>query len=431
MPHPVLKELLSHSVTDPGADAEHLVAHVLSHRRFELIAEVDEPRRRFDATSVSELMNDRFRATDESSGRQILSSGYRLAGALVAQRTLRAWQAWVAAPERLAETNRDDYLWAAASPADMHQLSDWGEWVARKTLDAVRDRSVLSLFERDYEEGVDFLVLNWRATPEGMVPPGQRRTAPSPFWYGGAPARPAGGARVEIDALDAELSRYDRDKPLAFREKVGPYLLTMTSRDKHPQVGEESLTEVLAVFNDASTDELVAGLRLTLLQVPDVGSLADLAYVLDAHSSEMLSLALASGEALGADEAVVMFSQYRVAYVSLWEVRKQLRGKGVGAALLRAALVRLPSSKHQTALCIAPEPYQARSVCYDKLPCSLKRHLDAPAARLANYLYRIVSNPTFPAEQVFMVPMAKHSGGGPLDDAIRLATCTAAHFSFG
>ena len=163
------------------------------------------------------------------------------------------------------------------------------------------------------------------------------------------------------------------DRPLAYREKIGPFHFTMTYRHEYPQVDDERLGTAFAVFHEVGTDIVAAAVELKLVKVPRIHSSADLVYVLDTYSGEMLSLALAATEALDADLCRV-FNAHRVIYISIWEVRKPWRGEGLGVALLHQALERLPIDVdgRPNALCVAPEPYQTEM-----------KHFETAAARAA------------------------------------------------
>ncbi|MGA7817853.1 MAG: inositol monophosphatase, partial [Caballeronia sp.] len=216
---------------------------------------------------------------------------------------------------------------------------------------------------------------------------------------------------------------YDVDKPLAYREKVGRFLLTMTYRHEYPQVDDERLGTAFAVFHEAGTDIVVAAVELKLVKVPPIQSSADLVYILDTYSGEMLSIALAATEALGPEGLCSVFNEHRVVYVSTWEVRRPWRGEGLGIVLLHEALRRLPpdSAGRPDALCIAPEPYQTESRYLEQLPATLRSELDAPAQRLSRYFTSWLDNANLPNIGThFFVPMAKHAGIGSAGENARL-----------
>jgi hypothetical protein len=218
-------------------------------------------------------------------------------------------------------------------------------------------------------------------------------------------------------------SDYDVDKPLAYREKIGPFLLTMTYRHEYPQVDDERLGTAFAVFHEAGTDIVAAAVELKLVRVPPIQSSADLVYVLDTYSGEMLSLALAATEALGPERLCSVFNTYRVVYISMWEVRKPWRGEGLGVALLREALERLPadSEGRPDALCVAPEPYQTEARYLAQLPPALRQELDVPAQRLTRHLSEWLDRANLPNVKThFFIPMAKHEGIGSAGENARL-----------
>ena len=218
-------------------------------------------------------------------------------------------------------------------------------------------------------------------------------------------------------------SDYDVDKPLAYREKIGPFLLTMTYRHEYPQVDDERLGTAFAVFHEAGTDIVAAAVELKLVKVPPIHSSADLVYVLDTYSGEMLSLALAATEALGPERLCSVFNTHRVVYISTWEVRKQWRGQGLGVALLREALQRLPADPdgRPDALCVAPEPYQTEARYLGQLPPALRAEIDVPAQRLTRHLTEWLDRANLPNVKThFFIPMAKHEGIGSAGENARL-----------
>jgi GNAT superfamily N-acetyltransferase len=157
--------------------------------------------------------------------------------------------------------------------------------------------------------------------------------------------------------------------------------------------------------------------------VPPIQSSADLVYVLDTYSGEMLSLALAATEALGPERLCSVFNEHRVVFISTWEVRKPWRGEGLGVALLREALERLPADPdgRPDALCVAPEPYQTEARYLDQLPPALRRELDAPAQRLTRHLTEWLERAKLPNVKThFFIPMAKHEGIGSAGENARL-----------
>ncbi|WP_232316795.1 hypothetical protein [Candidatus Burkholderia verschuerenii] len=107
---------------------------------------------------------------------------------------------------------------------------------------------------------------------------------------------------------------YDVDRPLAYREKIGPFLFTMVYRHEYPQVDDERLGTAFAVFHEASSDIVAAAVELKLVKVPPLTSSADLVYTLYTYSGDMLSLALAATEALGPEKLCEVFNAHRVIY---------------------------------------------------------------------------------------------------------------------
>jgi hypothetical protein len=136
----------------------------------------------------------------------------------------------------------------------------------------------------------------------------------------------------------------------------------------------------------------------------------------------MLSLALAATEALGPELLCEVFNTHRVVYISMWEVRKPWRGEGLGVALLREALQRLPADVdgRPNALCVAPDPYQTEMKHFETLPRALREELRAPAARLAAHLGGWLDRSDLPVAMHFFVPMAKHAGIGSAGENARL-----------
>ena len=189
----------------------------------------------------------------------------------------------------------------------------------------------------------------------------------------------------------------------------------MTYRHEYPQVDDERLGTAFAVFHEAATDIVAAAVELKLVKVPPIQSSADLVYVLDTYSGEMLSLALAATEALGPERLCSVFNTHRVVYISTWEVRKPWRGQSLGVALLREALQRLPADPdgRPDALCVAPEPYQTEMRYLGQLPPALRAEVDAPAHRLTRHLTEWLDRANLPNVKThFFIPMSKHEGIG-------------------
>ncbi len=256
----------------------------------------------------------------------------------------------------------------APDPAEADQLMDRALESAERILAPFETAPGASLFETHYRGVREFLHLSWEGLPEDLVPKSRRTTVALKTATDPAPAT----AAQDYDPYGLEgTSDYDVDKPLVYREKIGPFLLTMTYRHEYPQVDDEQLGTAFAVFHEAGTDIVAAAVELKLVKMPPIQSSADLVYVLDTYSGEMLSLALAATEALGPERLCSVSNTHRVVYISTWEVRKQWRGQGLGIALLREALQRLPTDPDDRpdALCVASEPYQTKARYLRQLPC--------------------------------------------------------------
>ncbi|WP_044042679.1 hypothetical protein [Caballeronia insecticola] len=417
-----LLKLLPGAGSEFGPAASDLVAHVLSHGRFDAAANALAPRETFQRVTVEDVMNDEYVFPLGQTGQSIVLTGYRIAAGFIAERAADEWLE-LAHKERLAKglpaapQGSEPHL--SPDPAEADQLLDRAYECAQRILDPAAGESILSLFETHYRGGREFLRLTWEGLPEDLVPESRRPLA-------ALAASAQNGERREkrdydpygLDGTDD----YDVDRPLAYREKIGPFLFTMTYRHEYPQVDDERLGTAFAVFHEAGSDIVAAAVRLQLVKVPPLHSSADLVYTLDTYSGEMLSFALAATEALGPEKLCEVFNAHRVIYISLWEVRKPWRGEGLGVALLHQALERLPVDVdgRPNALCVAPEPYQTDMRHFEMLPGALREELKAPAKRLADHLANWLSRSKLPVATHFFVPMAKHAGIGSAGENARL-----------
>jgi hypothetical protein len=118
-----------------------------------------------------------------------------------------------------------------------------------------------------------------------------------------------------------------------------------------------------------------------------------------------------------------VFNAHRVVHVGTWEVRKPWRGQGLGVALLRAALERLPLDPEgrPDALSVAADPYQTDTRHLEQLPPALRAEVEAPAAKLRAYFDGWLAQARLPNIKThFFVPMAKHAGIGSAGENARL-----------
>ncbi|AET91590.1 hypothetical protein [Caballeronia cordobensis] len=417
-----LLKLLPGAGSEFGPAASDLVAHVLSHDRFDAAANANLPRETFRGATVDDVMSDEFTFPLGRTGQSIVLTGYRIAAGFIAERAADEWLE-LAHRERVAKglpaapQGGEPHL--APDPAEADQLLERAYECAQRILDPVAGEQVLSLFETHYRGGREFLRLTWEGLPEDLVPESRRPLAAL------AAAATNGERREKRDydpyGLDG-VDDYDVDRPLAYREKIGPFLFTMTYRHEYPQVDDERLGTAFAVFHEAGSDIVAAAVRLQLVKVPPLTSSADLVYTLDTYSGEMLSLALAATEALGPEKLCEVFNAHRVIYISLWEVRKPWRGQGLGVALLHQALERLPVDVdgRPNALCVAPEPYQTDMRHFDQLPGALREELRTPARRLSAHLASWLERSKLPIATHFFVPMARHAGIGSAGENARL-----------
>ncbi len=413
-----LLKLLPGVASESGPAASDLVAHVLSHDRFNSAANAPALRETFRDVTVEEAMSDEYVFPLGQTGQSIVLTGYRIAAGHIAERAADEWLE-LAHRDRIARglpampQAHEPAL--APDPAEADQLLDRAVECAQRILDPVASEQILSLFETHYRGSREFLRLNWEGLPEDLVPESRRPLA--------VLASAERREKRDYDPYGLEgAADYDVDRPLAYREKIGPFLFTMTYRHEYPQVDDERLGTAFAVFHEAGSDIVAAAVKLQLVKVPPLHSSADLVYTLDTYSGEMLSLALAATEALGPERLCEVFNAHRVIYISLWEVRKPWRGEGLGVALLHEALERLPADVdgRPNALCVAPEPYQTDMRHFDKLPAVLREELKTPARRLATHLSNWLSRSKLPIATHFFVPMARHAGIGSAGENARL-----------
>jgi hypothetical protein len=415
-----LLKLLPGVGSDFGPTASDLVAHVLSHDRFDSAANAVSPRETFRSVTVDHVMSDEYVFPLGATGQSIVLSGYRIAAGFLAERAADEWldlthRARIA--EGLPPGPQAGEPHLAPDPAEADQLLDRALDCVQKIIDPVAAHQLMTLFETHYRGGREFLRLAWEGLPEDLVPESRRPLVvlkPGPDHVS--------REKRDYDPYGREgTSDYDVDQPLAYREKIGPFHFTMTYRHEYPQVDDERLGTAFAVFHEVGTDIVAAAVELKLVKVPRIHSSADLVYVLDTYSGEMLSLALAATEALDADLCRV-FNEHRVIYISTWEVRKPWRGEGLGVALLHQALERLPIDVdgRPNALCVAPEPYQTEMKHFETLPPVLREELRAPAHRLNDHLTSWLERSKLPVAMHFFVPMAKHAGIGSAGENARL-----------
>jgi GNAT superfamily N-acetyltransferase len=414
-----LLKLLPGAGSDFGPAASDLVAHVLSHERFDAEADVASARETFRGVSVDDAMSDEYVYPLGRTGQSIVLTGYRIAAGFLAERAADEWldlahRARVA--RGLPAQPQGDEPRLVPDPAEADQLLDRAMECAQRILDPVSDEPVVSLFETHYRGGREFLRLTWEGLPEDLVPESRRPHGTS---------ADAGARREKRDYDPYGLARtedYDVDRPLAYREKIGPFLFTMVYRHEYPQVDDERLGTAFAVFHEAGSDIVAAAVELKLVKMPPLTSSADLVYTLDTYSGEMLSFALAATESLGPEKLCEVFNAHRVIYISLWEVRKPWRGEGLGVALLHQALERLPVDVdgRPNALCVAAEPYQTEMKHFETLPPVLRAELHGSAERLSAYLTNWLERSKLPVATHFFVPMAKHATLGSAGENARL-----------
>jgi len=400
--------------------APDLAAYVLSHERYDAAENAPSARKDYKNVHVADVMTDEYVFPLGETGKSIVLSGYQIAAGFLAERAADEWLE-LARQQHAANGGADnDGTRHVPDPAEADQLMDRALESAERILAPFEAAPVVSLFETHYRGAREFLRLSWEGLPEDLVPKSRRPAVVSKAAADLAPA----SARQDYDPYGLEgTSDYDVDKPLAYREKTGPFLLTMTYRHEYPQVDDERLGTAFAVFHEAGTDIVAAAVELKLVKVPPIQSSADLVYVLDTYSGEMLSLALAATEALGPERLCSVFNTHRVVYISTWEVRKPWRGQSLGVALLREALQRLPADPdgRPDALCVAPEPYQTEVRYLGQLPPTLRAEVDAPAHRLTRHLTEWLDRANLPNVKThFFIPMAKHAGIGSAGENARL-----------
>jgi GNAT superfamily N-acetyltransferase len=399
----------------PAPTAADLAAHVLSHERFDAPANAPSPRADYKNVTVADVMSDEYVFPLGDTGKSILLSGYRIAAGFLAERAADEWLE-LARLARNANTAGDGAP-VAPDPEEADQLLDRALAAAERILAPVANAPLASIFETHYRGGREFLRLTWEGLPEDLVPSSRRPLATRKISLNAQ-------GKHDYDPYGLQgTGDYDVDIPLAYREKIGPFVLTMTYRHEYPQVDDERLGTAFAVFHEAGTDIVAAAVELKLVKVPPIQSSADLVYTLDTYSGEMLSIALAATEALGPERLCSVFNEHRVVYIGAWEVRKPWRGEGLGVALLREALERLPADPdgRPDALCVAPEPYQTDTKHLEDLPPALRDELKQPSTTLQQYFGDWFERAKLPNIKTrFFVPMAKHAGIGSAGENARL-----------
>ncbi len=304
-----LLKLLPGAGSDFGASASDLVAHVLS------------PRKTFRGVTVDDAMSDEYVFPLGRTGQSIVLSGHRIVAGFIAERAADEWLelAIAPAPRAACPPSQGQEPHLAPDPEKADQLLDCAMECAQRILDPVASEPVTALFETHYRGGRKFLRLNWEGLPEDLVPASRRPLAALASDRGDGPRR----EKRDYDPYGLEgTGDHDVDRPLAYREKIGPFLFTMVYHHKYLQVDDERLGTAFAVFHEAGSNIVAAAVKLKLVKVPPLTSNADLVYTLDTYSDDMLSLALAATEALGPEKLCEVFNAHRVIYIGLWEVRK-------------------------------------------------------------------------------------------------------------
>ena len=97
-----LLKLLPGAGSEFGPAASDLLAHVLSHDRFDAAANVSAPRETFRGVTVEDAMNDEYVFPLGRTGQSIVLTGYRIAAGFIAERVADEWLE-LAHRERLAK----------------------------------------------------------------------------------------------------------------------------------------------------------------------------------------------------------------------------------------------------------------------------------------------------------------------------------------
>jgi hypothetical protein len=211
-----LLKLLPGAGSDFGPAASDLIAHVLSHQRFDSAAGSAAPRETFRDVTVDEAMSDEYVFPLGNTGQSIVLAGYRIAAGFIAERAADEWLE-LARKERAARglphDPSADEPHLAPDPAEADQLLDRAGDCAQRILDPVANEPLMALFETHYRGGREFLRLSWEGLPEDLVPESRRPLA----------ALSPRKEKRDYDPYGLERTDdYDVDRPLAYREKIGP-----------------------------------------------------------------------------------------------------------------------------------------------------------------------------------------------------------------
>lgn len=178
-----------------------------------------------------------------------------------------------------------------------------------------------------------------------------------------------------------------RFKRVCFREQHGEFYLTIFRLSRKPEESPAGamVHEAEAVFHDG-TGELAARVGLCLSLQGGSESLEDLLWQLDsANESDLLEVA---GAVVGAVEDGRLNDEEwrRLLVVRDWEVRADLRGQGIGLALLRAGLKRAFRGLPRP-LCVAARvwPKQIAGTPYHDGPAIGRPELAKPISSLRGY----------------------------------------------
>src|SRR5471032_1145903 len=216
--------------------APDLAAYVLSHERYDAAENAPSARKDYKNVHVADVMTDEYVFPLGETGKSIVLSGYQIAAGFLAERAADEWLE-LARQQHAANGGADnDGTRHVPDPAEADQLMDRALESAERILAPFEAAPVVSLFETHYRGAREFLRLSWEGLPEDLVPKSRRPAVVSKAAADLAPA----SARQDYDPYGLEgTSDYDVDKPLAYREKTGPFLLTMTYRHEYPQVDDE------------------------------------------------------------------------------------------------------------------------------------------------------------------------------------------------
>ncbi|MCZ8254707.1 MAG: hypothetical protein O9327_03345 [Polaromonas sp.] len=196
-----------------------------------------------------------------------------------------------------------------------------------------------------------------------------------------------------------------RFKRVCFREKHGPFWLTIFRLSRKPEEsGAGAMVHEAEAVLHGEDGRLAGRVGLCLSLQDRSESLNDLLWHLDCmNESDLLEVA---GAVVGAAEngSLADYEWRRLLVVRDWEVREDLRGQGIGIELLQVALKRAFRGLPRP-LCVAARvwPKQIKGTPYHDGPAIGTPELAGPIRRLRSYWQQKIVGSKGPLEGVVWI----------------------------